>query len=732
VTDEREVPSEWRSLSPGQHRLSCPQCGRRESDRTVSVRVDDDGRGGVFTCHRCGASGNWTERDVHTGRSIVPPAELERRREEQREAERQRHTLIAQQADDLWRSGRINDAAAHPYVTRKRIAPYRARVDSNGNLMLDARDIEQRLWSLQTIAADGEKRFLPGGRIAGTFHPISGSAAHRALVICEGFATGASIRAAVDVLVICAWHCGNLERVARDFRALRPDWRIIIAGDDDHATEGNPGRLKAEAAAAAVDGIVVVPTFAAETRGTDFNDLHCIEGIDAVRAQIEPLIIVPRETSQAPEPEAPPTADEHGNPLDGPTVAGLTVSGIGYQYVFSSGENPTVIASPANVVKWIWEEVPDVAHSIWRDDFDGRVRTTLFGPVTHEWSDLDSSQFHDLISRKSWFARVSRQTVNTALDVLAVRNRRDSVLEWMSALRWDGVARVDSLAALGFGAEGAFAAAAVRNVLVAAAMRQQRPGSKFDHCLVLYGAQGIGKSTALMALFGVDYVTSLHGDIGSKDALELGDGALCLELDELATLGKSQREAVKAFLSRPVDRFRESYGRFAKARPRRFVVIGTTNADDFLTDPSGERRFWPIRCDAIDLAWIYGNREQLWAEAFALAQQPDVLVHVVPDHADQVEAFRERDTWEQAAREWLARERPELTQREGISLLQLLGDALGVPTERQDQRAQKRAAAVMRRLGWHRKRNRHGVRWLPPRDWLASEGEPSEAAGVAW
>jgi putative DNA primase/helicase len=730
VTDEREIPGEWRSLSPGQHRLSCPQCGRRESDRTVSVRVDDDGRGGVFTCHRCGVSGNWTDRDATTGRSVVPPAELERRREEQREAERQRHTVIAQQADDLWRAGRINDAATHPYVTRKRISPYRARVDGNGHLMLDARDIQQRLWSLQTIDPDGEKRFLPGGRIAGTFHPISGSAARRVLVICEGFATGASIRAAVDVLVICAWHCGNLERVARDFRTLRPDWRIVIAGDDDHATDGNPGRTKAEAAAAAVDGVMVLPRFATETRGTDFNDLHCIEGIDAVRAQIEPWLDVPRGTS--PVEEAPPPADERGNPLDGPLVEGVMLAGIGYEYTRTNGENPTVIASPANVVKWLWEEVPEVASAIWRDDFDGRVRTTLFGHHAHEWSDLDASLFHDLISRKPWFARVSRQTVNTALDVLAVRNRRDSVLDWLTSLTWDGAPRVHTMASLGFGASGSFAAAAVRNTLVAAALRQHSPGAKFDHALVLYGAQGIGKSSALMAVFGLDYVTSLHGDIGSKDALELGDGALCLELDELATLGKSQREAVKAFLSRPVDRFRESYGRFAKARPRRFVVIGTTNADDFLSDPSGERRFWPIRCDGIDLAWLRDHRDQLWAEAYTTSLQPGLVVHEVPDHATQVEGFREMDTWEQAARDWLVRDRPELTQRDGISLLQLLGDALGVPTERQDQRAQKRAAAVMRRLGWHRKRYGYGVRWLPPRDWLAVDGEPSEAADVSF
>ena len=82
-------------------------------------------------------------------------------------------------------------------------------------------------------------------------------------------------------------------------------------------------------------------------------------------------------------------------------------------------------------------------------------------------------------------------------------------------------------------------------------------------------------------------------------------------------MGRSEIEALKAFLSRNADRYRAPYERALKSVPRRCVFIGTTNADGYLRDATGNRRFWPVRTGEIDLEKLKANRDQLWAEAAA-------------------------------------------------------------------------------------------------------------------
>jgi putative DNA primase/helicase len=109
------------------------------------------------------------------------------------------------------------------------------------------------------------------------------------LIVCEGFATGASIHEATGHAVAVAFNAGNLEAVALAMRAKFPALRLTLAADDDHLTTGNPGMTKATAAARAVGGLVAVPVFPGDRpdKATDFNDLHQLAGLEAVRAGIE-------------------------------------------------------------------------------------------------------------------------------------------------------------------------------------------------------------------------------------------------------------------------------------------------------------------------------------------------------------------------------------------------------------------------------------------------------------
>jgi len=123
--------------------------------------------------------------------------------------------------------------------------------------------------------------------------------------------------------------------------------------------------------------------------------------------------------------------------------------------------------------------------------------------------------------------------------------------------------------------------------------------------IVLEGWQGIGKSKLLRVLFGSEwFADDIPADLKSRDAAMALCGVWCLEFAEIEHLIRSDVETIKAFLSRSEDHYRPIYGRAFVKRPRQCVLVGTTNADDYLRDPTGNRRIWPVLCKSADTAWI--------------------------------------------------------------------------------------------------------------------------------
>jgi putative DNA primase/helicase len=146
-------------------------------------------------------------------------------------------------------------------------------------------DVDGKLWTVQYIKEDGKKRFAKDSRKHGCFHVVgapNGAAALQKIamspvvVIAEGYATAATLAEHGKVPTLAAYDSGNLLSVATSIRERWPDKAIVIAGDDDHRLENNPGREKALAAAEAVAGIAIFPNFSAEQRSrglADFTDL---------------------------------------------------------------------------------------------------------------------------------------------------------------------------------------------------------------------------------------------------------------------------------------------------------------------------------------------------------------------------------------------------------------------------------------------------------------------------
>jgi len=176
----------------------------------------------------------------------------------------------AEQAQEKWDSLSRADHK-HPYLVLKRIEPNCLRREGEC-LFVPLFDVHGKLWNLQRILPEGQKRFLKG-RVKGLFSPIGDTKKPQKLIICEGWATGATLYLATITPVLCAMYAGNLLPVAEVARAYWPNAEIIIAADNDHKTIGNPGVTKATQAAQAVSGKLAVPEFPEGCNGTDFNDL---------------------------------------------------------------------------------------------------------------------------------------------------------------------------------------------------------------------------------------------------------------------------------------------------------------------------------------------------------------------------------------------------------------------------------------------------------------------------
>ncbi|TSE20755.1 DNA primase TraC [Tepidimonas alkaliphilus] len=240
-------------------------------------------------------------RNWRTGEDAVAfvdddqPVTAQQRRERQRqieqarrqaEAERQqRQEEAAARAAELWRSA-APAPADHGYLIKKGIQPHGLRVSSDGLLLVPLRDTTGKLWSLQTIGPGGTKRFLPGGRTQACYWSVGRP--DGVVVLCEGVATAASIYESTGLATAAAMSSGNLLPVARALRDKLPDAELVVAADNDAATEGNPGLTAAVEAAKAVGARLAVPRWSDGRAGAlDFNDLHRAEGAQAVRRLIE-------------------------------------------------------------------------------------------------------------------------------------------------------------------------------------------------------------------------------------------------------------------------------------------------------------------------------------------------------------------------------------------------------------------------------------------------------------
>lgn len=336
-------------------------------------------------------------------------------------------------------------------------------------------------------------------------------------------------------------------------------------------------------------------------------------------------------------------------------------------------------------------------------------------------SDGDVSQVQEWLQHAG-VPKIGRETMAQAIELCAQERSFHPVRDYIDSLKWDGAPRLRGWMTRYLGAEAnPYSAAIGRMFMIGAVARVYEPGCKFDYVAVLEGRQGAGKSRACAALGGEWFSDSLPDVTRDKEASQHLRGKWIIEISELSALSRAEAEALKSFISRPVERYRPPYGRDEIIEPRQCVFIGSTNRETYLGDDTGGRRFWPVQVGRIDVDTLAADRDQLLAEAVAAYRAgerwwPDEAFE--RDHIrEEQEARFEVDAWEPAIERFLA-------GRIRVQVSEVAREALDIVAAKVGTAEQRRISRILTRLGWASERDWRGRFYVSPN--AAEEEETNE------
>lgn len=324
-------------------------------------------------------------------------------------------------------------------------------------------------------------------------------------------------------------------------------------------------------------------------------------------------------------------------------------------------------------------------------------------------SDTDLKLLKGHLAMKHGF-EMPVNNIEEAVTNVAEDNRFHPVREYLSALKWDGQARLDMWLTDFMGVEDSdYTRACARKTLCAAVKRVFHPGCKFDSVLIFEGLQGIGKSTVCKIL-GSPWSADFPVDPHNKDTIQQMQGKWINELAELEVTRKSDMQALKAFISRDKDEARLAYGRTVSEFPRQSIFIGSINpgADkSYLTDDEN-RRWWPVWCQPkggiVDFDALKAAHDQLFAEAVHVLDQEKLYMHTPELKAAakaQADDRHAEHAWVERIGGWL-RDKQRTARIDFVTSREVYLDAMNGRDVDLDRRAQLNIASALRELGWER------------------------------
>lgn len=335
----------------------------------------------------------------------------------------------------------------------------------------------------------------------------------------------------------------------------------------------------------------------------------------------------------------------------------------------------------------------------------------------------------DLILVKRWLAdsfgvEPATNAILEATSLVGHRLRIHPVRDWLESLTWDGTPRLDTWIKdyCEGEAEEPFLSQASRKFILAMVKRVFEPGCQWDYVLVLEGKQGRYKSSIARALASDRWFMDNLPDLKDKDAMLNLQGKWLIELGELTSVKRSDYNLVKAYLVRRTDTVRPHYGRIMADVPRQSVFIGTVNEGQYLKDPTGNRRYWPVKVGNCDVAGLTSVRDQLFAEAMSIYRaKTEILMLDEAATAQATEAQEDRrveddeSEMRDALREYMDSETAKEFNFERFKARELF-EGVGAPWGRFSDKSYslQTAAIVLTGMGFERHKIRGQRVWRYP------------------
>lgn len=363
----------------------------------------------------------------------------------------------------------------------------------------------------------------------------------------------------------------------------------------------------------------------------------------------------------------------------------------------------------------VLENYSKVGDHLWFDEFHSKYFTDLDYDYTtiikepREINDVDFIDLTRMMQSELSLVKMTKTIVQDAIMSYANKNRKNEPKDWMETLKWDGKHRVKRFFHEYCGAiDTEYTSSVSKNFWVSMVARVFMPGCKADNMVILEGKQGAMKSSALEVIGG-DWYASTSESPSSKDFFQTLQGTMILEIAELDSFGKADRNTIKKVLSTAKDRYRPSYGKTAQNFPRRCIFAGTTNEDHYLNDPTGARRFWPVRVTNIHIEAIRQDREQLFAEAVSLFNDGEDWYEVPYHLAKEVQdSRRESDIWEEEIAKWLD-SHAKIDPNEGryfTTIHEIATQCLRLDPSQQTRSVKIRIGNILRSIGCEGKQGR--------------------------
>ena len=495
-------------------------------------------------------------------------AELERNRADREQDKMVDQAIAAKKAQRAWEKAKHIDT--HPYLEKKQVASHGLRESAEGTLLIPMLDASLTIVGMQGIDQEGTKKYFRGSKAAGSFFLIGQDQLSEAHTIyyAEGYATAASVYEDMQQPTVVAFSAGNLPNVAKVIQSYFPSAKHVIMADCD---EKETGEKKAIAAAQVIRAAgSEAEVFMPEQEG-DYNDMK--------------------------------------NDIEGEFLPKVREVNVPVEYEFEKTERGKYLMTAENLRGVLEVNQIDVAYNVIKK------RIVITVPNKEFIRDLHDEAALAEIENRCIKMGVPHQKVMHYIKLVA--REHNPVKDWIDSEPWDGKDRLDEFLNTIQSSQPKIKDMLLTKWLISAIAAVYEDEFAAEGILVFQGAQGLGKTMWFKRLANYQQGWLLEGaplNPSSKDSVKQAVSYWLVELGELeSTFRKSDIDQLKAFVTKQADELRLPYDRTFTDYQRRTAFYASVNAREFLTDTSGNRRFWVVPVTHIDYNHKI-NMQQLWAQ----------------------------------------------------------------------------------------------------------------------